>query len=175
MASLVGGRLPVERAGATERLGGRRQNDGRVVSGRAIGGFDVAFHSGGCALQYDLGLRTFDHKQQMRIKVFYGTSLNAVSTQIWIAITIYLLIAIIKKEMILKPNLSQVLQIASVSILDRTPISQAFQPQDNENAEVLPRFPTNNTLQLARSFNSAGPVLSWYYCVGNPSLAVGAL
>ena len=77
-------------------------------------------------------------KQHLRIKVFYGTSLNAVSTQIWIAITIYLLIAIIKKEMILKASLYQILQVTSVSIFDRTPISQAFQPQDNQEDLARP-------------------------------------
>jgi hypothetical protein len=72
-------------------------------------------------------------KQHLRIKAFYGTSLNAVSSQIWIAITIYLLLAIIKKELHMKASLYQILQVASVSIFDKTPILQAFQPQNNQD------------------------------------------
>ena len=83
-------------------------------------------------------------KQHLRIKAFYGTSLNAVSSQIWIAITIYLLIAIVKKELLLNASLYQILQVASVSIFDRTPILQAFQPQDNQ--DDFPPF--SNQLKL---------------------------
>ena len=72
-------------------------------------------------------------KQHLRVKAFYGTSLNAVSTQIWIGITIYLLLAIVKKELVLEASLYQILQVASVSILDKTPILRAFQPEDNQD------------------------------------------
>ena len=72
-------------------------------------------------------------KQHLRIKAFYGTSFNAVSSQIWIAITIYLLIAIVKKELNLTASFYQILQIASVTIFDRTPIPQAFQYQNNQD------------------------------------------
>jgi transposase len=72
-------------------------------------------------------------KQHLRIKAFYGTSLNAVSTQIWIGITIYLLLAIVKKELALEASLYQILQVASVSIFDKTPILRAFQPEDNQD------------------------------------------
>ena len=83
-------------------------------------------------------------KQHLRIKAFYGTSPNAVSAQIWIAITIYLLVAIIKKELQLHASLYQILQVASVSIFDRTPILQAFQPQDNQENS----FPFSNQMNL---------------------------
>ena len=65
-------------------------------------------------------------KQHLRIKSFYGTSKNAVKTQIWIAISIYVLVAIIKKE--LKSNLSlyTILQILSVSLFEKTPVLHAL-------------------------------------------------
>jgi Domain of unknown function (DUF4372)/Transposase DDE domain len=68
-------------------------------------------------------------KQHLRIKVFLGTSQNAVRTQIWIAISIYLLVAIVKKELHLSASLHQILQIVSVTIFERMPILQALQPQ----------------------------------------------
>jgi hypothetical protein len=68
-------------------------------------------------------------KQHLRIKVFLGTSQNAVKTQIWIAISIYVLVAIIKKELSLSASLYQILQVVSVTIFERTPILQALQLQ----------------------------------------------
>lgn len=65
-------------------------------------------------------------KQHLRIKSFYGTSENAVKTQIWIAVTVYVLIAIIKKQLGLAQSLFTILQILSVSPFERTPILQAF-------------------------------------------------
>jgi hypothetical protein len=65
-------------------------------------------------------------KQHLRIKAFYGTSMNAVKTQIWIAISIYVLIAIIKKRHALEPSLFQILQILSVTLFEKVPILQAF-------------------------------------------------
>ena len=64
-------------------------------------------------------------KQHLRIKAFYGTSQNAVKTQVWIAISVYVLIAIIKKRLNLKPELYTILQILSVTMFDKTDI---FQP-----------------------------------------------
>ena len=63
-------------------------------------------------------------KQHLRIKSFFGTSENAVKTQIWIAISIYVLIAIIKKRLAIKMNLYTILQILSVSIFERIPLIQ---------------------------------------------------
>jgi len=65
-------------------------------------------------------------KQHLRIKAFFGTSENAVKTQIWIAISIYVLVAIIKKELNLKPSLYTILQILSVTIFEKIPVSQAL-------------------------------------------------
>ena len=65
-------------------------------------------------------------KQHLRIKAFYGTSLNAVKTQIWIAISTYLLVAIVKKELHLELSLYTILQVLSLSLFERMPILQAF-------------------------------------------------
>jgi len=65
-------------------------------------------------------------KQHLRVKAFYGTSLNAVKTQIWIAISTYLLVAIVKKELRLELSLYTILQVLSLSLFERMPILQAF-------------------------------------------------
>jgi hypothetical protein len=65
-------------------------------------------------------------KQHLRIQKFYGTSVNAVKTQIWIAISIYVLVAIVKKELHLEASLYRMLQICSVAIFEKTPILQAL-------------------------------------------------
>ena len=63
-------------------------------------------------------------KQNLRIKAFYGTSENAVKTQIWIAVTVYLMIAILKKRLKIEASLYTILQILSVTAFERTPIKQ---------------------------------------------------
>ena len=65
-------------------------------------------------------------KQHLRIKAFYGTSTNAVFTQIWIAISAYVLVAIIKKLLKVDPSLYTILQIISVSLFERTQLNQDF-------------------------------------------------
>lgn len=65
-------------------------------------------------------------KQHLRIKAFYGTSANAVKTQIWIAVCVYVLVAILKKRLDLDQSLYTILQFVSVSIFEKTPISEAF-------------------------------------------------
>ena len=65
-------------------------------------------------------------KQHLRIKAFYGTSENAVKTQIWIAISIYVLVAIVKKELQIDMSLYTILQILSVSLFEKTPILHAL-------------------------------------------------
>jgi len=65
-------------------------------------------------------------KQHLRIKVFFGTSENAVKTQIWTAVSIYVLIAILKKRPRLDPSLYQILQVLSVTLFEKVPILQAF-------------------------------------------------
>jgi len=71
-------------------------------------------------------------KQNLRIKRFLGTSQNAVKTQIWTAICVYLLIAIIKKKLKLEESLYTILQVFSVSLFEKMPILQAFQSVDVE-------------------------------------------
>ena len=61
-------------------------------------------------------------KQHLRIKAFYGTSENAVKTQIWIAVSVYVLVAIVRKRLGLKVSLYQILQILSVTLFEKTPI-----------------------------------------------------
>ena len=70
-------------------------------------------------------------KQHLRIKAFYGTSENAVKTQIWIAVSIYVLVAIVRKRLGLESSLYQILQILSVTLFEKTPILQALQPSDS--------------------------------------------
>jgi IS4 transposase len=65
-------------------------------------------------------------KQHLRIKRFMGTSENAVKTQIWCAVSTYVLIAIVKKELHLDASLYTLLQILSVSVFEKTPLLQAF-------------------------------------------------
>jgi len=65
-------------------------------------------------------------KQHLRIKAFYGTSRNAVFTQIWIAISMYLLVAIVKKRMKLEPPLYTLLQIFSLTLFEKMPINELF-------------------------------------------------
>ena len=66
-------------------------------------------------------------EQHLRIKAFYGTSENAVKTQIWIAVSAYVLVAIIRKRLELDASLYQILQILSVTLFEKTPILQVFQ------------------------------------------------
>jgi hypothetical protein len=84
-------------------------------------------------------------KQHLRIKAFYGTSENAVRTQIWIAISVYLLVAILKKRLHLDLSLYTMLQILSLTLFEKTPILQAFsqQPPSTElpDAHIQPCLP----------------------------------
>jgi hypothetical protein len=72
-------------------------------------------------------------KQHLRIKAFYGTSENAVKTQIWIAVSVYVLVAIVRKRLGLEISLYQILQILSVMLFEKTPILLALQPPDSQN------------------------------------------
>jgi hypothetical protein len=74
-------------------------------------------------------------KQHLRIKAFYGTSPNAVKTQIWIAIAVYVLVAIIRKRLSLDASLYKILQILSVTVFEKVDVSQALTEMDVENAE----------------------------------------
>jgi Domain of unknown function (DUF4372)/Transposase DDE domain len=72
-------------------------------------------------------------KQHLRIKKFYGTSVNALKTQIWIAISVYVLVAIVKKELQLEGSLYRMLQICSVSIFEKSPILQALSVNEDQS------------------------------------------
>jgi hypothetical protein len=72
-------------------------------------------------------------KQHLRIKAFYGTSENAVKTQIWIAVSVYVLVSIVRKRLGLEASLYQILQILSVTLFEKTPILRALQASDFEN------------------------------------------
>lgn len=72
-------------------------------------------------------------KQNLRIKTLFGTSENAVKTQIWIAISVYVLVAIIKKRLKLKMSLNTILQILSVTVFNKTPLYQMLTDTDYKN------------------------------------------
>ena len=84
-------------------------------------------------------------KQHLRIKAFFGTSENAVKTQVWIAVSVYVLVAIIKKRLGLTPSLYTMLQILSVTMFEKTPLLQALTATDiaektNNNSNQLMLF-----------------------------------
>jgi len=72
-------------------------------------------------------------KQHLRIKSFFGTSENAVKTQIWIAVSIYVLVAIVRKRLGLQVSLYQILQILSVTLFEKVLILQALEASDFQN------------------------------------------
>jgi hypothetical protein len=88
-------------------------------------------------------------KQHLRIKAFYGNSDNAVRVQVWIAITVYLLVAILKKRLRLPASLYTILQILSLTLFEKTPLLEALSQQplatimpDHDNQPCLPGFLT---------------------------------
>ena len=77
-------------------------------------------------------------KQHLRIKAFFGTSENAVKTQIWIAVSVYVLVAIIRKRLRLDASLYQILQILSITLFEKVPILQALQASDSQSDLLNP-------------------------------------
>ncbi len=75
-------------------------------------------------------------KQHLRIKAFFGTSENAVKTQIWIAVSVYVLVAIVRKRLGLDASLYQVLQILSLTLFEKTPILQVLQASDSQDQSL---------------------------------------
>ncbi len=75
-------------------------------------------------------------KQHLRIKAFYGTSENAVKTQIWIAISAYVLVAIVKKELKIDRSLNEILQILSLGLFEKTPLFEALTSQNVPNEDA---------------------------------------
>jgi len=88
-------------------------------------------------------------KQNLRIKAFYGTSENAVKTQIWIAVTVYLLIAILKKQLKIEASLYTILQVLSVTAFERTPIKQLLTDLNYNNDP----FDISNQLNLFNNYS----------------------
>jgi hypothetical protein len=72
-------------------------------------------------------------KQNLRIKSFYGISENAVKTQIWIAVSVYVLVAIVRKRLGLEDSLYRILQIFSVTIFEKAPILRVFEAFDSQS------------------------------------------
>jgi hypothetical protein len=83
-------------------------------------------------------------KQHLRIKAFFGLSENAVKTQVWIAIAVYVLVAIIKKELTIPRSLNEILQILSISLFEKTPVFRDFLLEGDGMENVM----NHNQLQL---------------------------
>jgi hypothetical protein len=81
-------------------------------------------------------------KQHLRIKAFFGTSENAVKSQIWIAVSVYVIVAIIKRRLALPASLYQILQILSLTLFEKTPVNQLF------DDGVLQKILANDSNQL---------------------------
>jgi hypothetical protein len=84
-----------------------------------------------CRWQVELFFRWI--KQHLRIKAFYGTSENALKTQIWIAISVYVLVAIVKKRLNVNGSLYRILQILSVNLFEKTSLIEALSDVDEQN------------------------------------------
>jgi len=83
-------------------------------------------------------------KQNLHIKAFYGTTDNAVRIQVWIAISVYVLVAIVRRELGVERSLSEILQILSLTLFEKTPIFQAL----SESKLQDPEQPSSNQLNL---------------------------
>jgi len=77
-------------------------------------------------------------KQHLRIKAFYGTSENAVKTQIWIAVSVYVLVAIMKKRLKLDRSLYTILQILSISLFEKVSLAQALTSIEPDSHNLPP-------------------------------------
>jgi hypothetical protein len=83
-------------------------------------------------------------KQHLRIKAFFGTSENAVKSQIWIAVSVYVLVAIVKKRLALAASLYEILQVLSLTLFEKTPVNGLFDSGRSHN--ILAQYP--NQLNL---------------------------
>ena len=83
-------------------------------------------------------------KQHLRIKTFFGTSPNAVRTQVWISISVYVLVAILKKELKLDRSLSEILQILSITLFEKSLISTVL----NALGDQKEKTPSHKQLSL---------------------------
>ncbi len=103
-------------------------------------------------------------KQHLRIKSFYGTSENAVKTQIWIAISVYVHVAIIRKRLGIDRSLYQILQILSITILEKQPISALRFLRNSPFCRPFTRL-------IPNSMNSK-ILTSWFYSTSNRTLVI---
>ena len=76
-------------------------------------------------------------KQHLKIKSYWGYSENAVKCQVWIAISVYVLVAIVKKQLALKQSLYEILQILSINMFDKTPLIHLFNEPLQQNFKEL--------------------------------------
>ncbi len=83
-------------------------------------------------------------KQHLRIKSFFGTSENAVKTQVWIAVSVYVLVAIIKKRLNIQDSLYSILQILSLTVFEKTPIGQLL----TKHSQTMEMVDSSNQLNL---------------------------
>jgi hypothetical protein len=104
-------------------------------------------------------------KQHLRIKRFYGTSEHAVKTQIWIAVCVYVLIAIIRKELNLNASMHTLLQILSVTLFEKTPLQQAL--GENTMAGSPSGFPAEQRSRSGPRFQEAPDIkkIAWVLLV----------
>ena len=79
-------------------------------------------------------------KQHLRIKAFFGTSENSVKSQIWIAVSVYVLIAIVKKRLAPPASLYEILQILSLTLFEKTPVNGLF---DDDASQKIPAADAN--------------------------------
>ncbi len=77
-------------------------------------------------------------KQHLRIKQFYGTSESAVKTQLWIAISVYVLVAIIHKQLKIRNSLYTSLQVLSIALFEKIPLDQALGAEANQIGDAQP-------------------------------------
>ena len=75
-------------------------------------------------------------KQHLRIKSFFGTSENAVKSQIWIAVTVYVLVAVVKKRLSISADLYTILQVLSLTLFEKMPIFKLFSDTDYNSSNV---------------------------------------
>ena len=93
------------------------------------------------------------------IKAFYGTSINAVKTQIWIAVCVYLLVTIVKKELKIDRSMGEILQILSIGLFEKTPFLQAFTRERTTISVIFVRL-------LTGQYCSPLVKLYYYFCSG---------
>ena len=86
-------------------------------------------------------------KQHLRIKAFFGTSDNAVKTQIWIAISVYVLVAIVKKRLHLEPSLYTILQVLGLTLFEKMPIKQALSGMSDDEFDSI-----NNSMAVLNNW-----------------------